>query len=613
MLLGVVTVMSVAFLVTALVFLGQFQGQLNQQYQHLGQMLASVVSVEGADRLGVAQPSQATQQSLQRLTDAILANSPDVLAIEYYGNDNTLLFENHRTGTGKPIPRPLTVSAPVRSSLSNQPLGQVHVKLTGQTQAVLANHVQTILWGGYLGAWLLAVLALTVHNSVWGRHLRTLTRGVVRISNGDFGYRIPDKDLSGELRPLAKSFNELSLRLKAYEDQNVDTITFERNKLEAILLSIADGVIVCDEQGKVIIANDPAARMLSLNSPNSLVGQSIRAYRDMDEARPFQQLLDKFNAYRKETTSPAAIKADLKGSLAASQAALSQAIPLRSGREPFVQTLELAKLTLKVLVSPVQNEAFSKLGFVMIMHDITREAEVDKLKTQFISNVSHELRTPVTTIKSYVDTLFNHGDELDEATYTEFVETLYHETDRLKKLVNDILDFSRLEQGGVTLDKEWQEMAPLLNLTLQSMKVLAQQKNLTLTSAIESQLPKVYINADSIERVLRNLISNAIKYTPEGGRIKCRVELSQQGDWVEVSVEDNGIGIPPEHLPNIFDRFYRVENKVHTVKGTGLGLHLVKVAIEDHHHGQVFVESEPRVGSRFGFKLPIFVDEEETT
>jgi two-component system sensor histidine kinase NblS len=211
-----------------------------------------------------------------------------------------------------------------------------------------------------------------------------------------------------------------------------------------------------------------------------------------------------------------------------------------------------------------------------------------------------------------VDTIYNHGNELDPETYQEFIETINVETDRLKKLVNDILDFSRLEEGGYRLELEQQDITPIINLTVQSLKVLAQQKNLTVSTAIESNLPKVYINSDSIERVLRNLLSNAIKYTPDGGRIKVRAELAESGDALVVTVQDTGIGIPEEHLPHIFERFYRVENKVHTVKGTGLGLHLVKITIEEHHQGEVFVKSEMGVGSSFGFRLPLALIEKET-
>ncbi len=155
------------------------------------------------------------------------------------------------------------------------------------------------------------------------------------------------------------------------------------------------------------------------------------------------------------------------------------------------------------------------------------------------------------------------------------------------------------------MEMDFQDITPLINITVQSVKMLADQKQLMISTTIESNLPKIYMNSDSIERVIRNLLGNAIKYTSEGGRIKVRAEVIKNGRELEVSVEDTGIGIPEEHLDHIWDRFYRIENKVHTVKGTGLGLHLVKVAIEEHHHGEVFVQSKIGQGSIFGFRLPL--------
>ena len=172
-------------------------------------------------------------------------------------------------------------------------------------------------------------------------------------------------------------------------------------------------------------------------------------------------------------------------------------------------------------------------------------------------------------------------------------------------MVNDILDFSRLESGNVNVEKENCNIVPVIEQTLQSMQVLAEEKNVTFSLIKEPDLPEVPMNVSGIERVLNNLISNAIKYSPENGRIKVRAELARDPDFIEVSVEDQGIGIPEEHQKKIFERFYRVENDTHTVKGTGLGLHLVKITIEKHHKGQVFVKSKPNEGSTFGFRLPI--------
>ena len=153
--------------------------------------------------------------------------------------------------------------------------------------------------------------------------------------------------------------------------------------------------------------------------------------------------------------------------------------------------------------------------------------------------------------------------------------------------------------------QELTNIVPLIEGELKSMQVLAEEKNITFSLIKEPDLPEIPINADSIERALNNLISNAIKYSPENGRIKVRAEIARDPNYIEVSVEDQGCGIPEEHQKKIFERFYRVENDTHTVKGTGLGLHLVKITIEKHHRGQVFVKSKPGEGSTFGFRLPI--------
>ena len=137
------------------------------------------------------------------------------------------------------------------------------------------------------------------------------------------------------------------------------------------------------------------------------------------------------------------------------------------------------------------------------------------------------------------------------------------------------------------------------------MKVLAEEKAIKFSIIIEPNLPKIMMNTESIERVLRNLLSNAIKYSHQEGRIKIRAEIDRTGNYLQVSVEDNGIGIASEHIDKIFDRFYRVETETHAIKGTGLGLHLVKITIEKHHNGKVFVESKIAEGSTFGFLIPL--------
>jgi two-component system, OmpR family, sensor histidine kinase NblS len=578
-LLLVITTISFSFLIVAYGIYINYHNSLNDNYDRFANMITNVVAVGGLERLSSRNP----ELGIKSFTDNMVASNEDIAGIEFYDSNGKLLYKS-----AKPLAREIQrnttdYAAPLRKMLpdgmESKPMGTVHVKLTGKTLREIKSATGNIIFWVFMSAWFISILAVSLNTYILSKHLRTFVRGVKRLSTGDFGYKILEHDLWGELKTLAESFNDMSMRLRAYEEQNLETITFERNKLKAILLSIADGVVVCDMQAKVAIINLSACDMLGYKSSQWAIGSSLKEYITEDGTRCFEPIIENFEKEYAEK---------------------SDALP-----QLFTHKLEMPERTMKVMLSPIQDAEGSMLGFVLILHDVTKETEVDKMKTSFISNVSHELRTPVTTIKSYVDTIYNHGKDLDPETYDEFIETINVETDRLKKLVNDILDFSRLEEGAVVLERELADITPVINLTVQSVKVLADQKKITLSTAIESNLPKLYINCDSIERVLRNLLSNAIKYTDDNGRIKVRAELTELGDALEVSVQDSGIGIPDEHLPYIFDRFYRVENKVHTVKGTGLGLHLVKVAIEKHHSGEVFVKSEVGSGSTFGFRIPL--------
>ena len=178
-------------------------------------------------------------------------------------------------------------------------------------------------------------------------------------------------------------------------------------------------------------------------------------------------------------------------------------------------------------------------------------------------------------------------------------------------MVNEILDFSRLESGSIKLKKEYSNISELIRQNVESIKILADEKSIDIHFESEDNIPSVPINIENIDRVIKNLLSNAIKYSQDGKDIFVNVKSSDDKKYVEFSVKDNGIGIAKEHLEKIFDRFYRVENAAHTVKGTGLGLHLVKISVEQHHHGTITVSSEEGKGSVFTVKLPLTVADDE--
>ena len=270
--------------------------------------------------------------------------------------------------------------------------------------------------------------------------------------------------------------------------------------------------------------------------------------------------------------------------------------------KPLEFNIQVDKRVIKSIISPMFTRNKDYVGYIIVLIDMTKEAEMDAMRSTFISNVSHELRTPVTVLRSYIDTLYNYGNEFDYETQKEFIGTINQEIIRLNGMVNDILDFSRME-ANAQMEKSLNSIYEVIDTCVTQVQALTKEHNLTISVNKEANIPEFMFNYDGIERALTNLLSNAIKYSPDNGEIK--VELKKDGDNAVITVSDQGCGIAPEHQKKIFDRFYRVENNIHTIKGTGLGLHLVKQTIEKYHGGKVFVQSEIGKGATFGLMLPI--------
>jgi two-component system sensor histidine kinase NblS len=365
----------------------------------------------------------------------------------------------------------------------------------------------------------------------------------------------------------------MSKRLQQYEESNIATLSSERNKFESVVMSIADGVIVLDKENTIQIINPTAGRLLN-RSGDELIGQKANNIWDV---KTNEQILNYLNNIRVIDTE---------------------------GHPQEYLNLELIRETknLTLIITPLYDTNNEKLGAVIVIQDRTKEAEIELIKQEFISNVSHELRTPLTSIKCYVDTLCSHNDQIDEKVRNEFLTIVNEETDRLSNLVNDVLELSRLESPSTKIQLSLQEVYPPIQYALKSTMVLTSKKSIKLLTEISENLPMLKINQEYIERILINLISNAIKYTPGNGIVKLVVK--EEEDSVLFQVIDNGIGIQEEHLPLIFERFYRIENKVHTIKGTGLGLTIVKKSIEQHG-GKISVRSKLGEGSIFEFTLPI--------
>ena len=575
-LLGLVvsTVLIVGLAVFAIT---NIQQKIAEVYSGFGEILTRTLAIESVEITKDVQEFDKFS-TLQNHTKSIINSNNEIAFIEFQDDKNNVIYSSKKDYPHRAAQAMITSSSQllVDNDGVKTNIGKVIVGLSGGATKDISHATRNSMLVVFTVAWLVFTLVILINTILITRELSMLHHGVKKISTGAFGYTLDDKNTSGEIKDLIQAFNDMSLRLHQYEEQNVDQLTLERNKFEAVLMSIVNGVVVCDNYDNVVLVNNAAKKMLEIED-EQILNTKIQMYCDIDGVLCVKEKIEQF----KDT--PLDIMEN----------------------KPLEFNIEVDTKVLKCVISPMFSKNQDYVGYVIVLIDVTKEVEIDKMKSNFISNVSHELRTPVTVLRTYIDTLYNHSDDFDEKTNKEFFEVINKEAARLQKMVNDILDFSRLEAGNVKVEKEKTNIVPVIEQQIKSMQVLAEEKHITFSLIKEPDLPEIPINVDSIERALNNLLSNAIKYSPENGRIKVRAELARDPNFVEVSVEDQGCGIPEEHQKKIFERFYRVENDTHTVKGTGLGLHLVKITIEKHHQGEVFVKSKPGEGSTFGFRLPI--------
>ena len=579
---------SVFIVITAWFVIYNTQKTILDSYHNFGSMLTKTLSIESSNLIANLSDSRSLKK-LEEHTEQIINNSEDIAYVVYRDTEGNVIYSGKQTNpvfdeekkAVTEVSQPLTV----RTQDSKKVIGSVQVGLTGHTMNIVGTATRNLMMVIFTIAWILSIAAVLINTLLITRQIKLLSEGVRKISTGEFGYKITSKDLWGDIKQLFESFNTMSSKLRAYEEKNIDQLTYERNKLEAVLMSIANGVVVCDNADKIVLVNDPALKMLDVKL-KEIMNSKLTEYYDTNGEMCFKQKIREF----KDTPYEGNVISNLE------------------------YQIKMNNRIIKTVISPIFTVHEEYIGYILVFRDVTKEAELELIKNTFISNVSHELRTPVTILRTYIDTLYNCDDKLDDKTKKDFMSIINHESDRLNSMVNDILDFSKLDSPNMKLEKTLTDLGPIIELTAKAMKVIAEEKGISFSIITEPDIPQIMINAESIERVMKNLLSNAIKYSLKNSRVKIRAEVDRTGDYLQVSIEDNGIGIPEEHLAKIFDRFYRVETKIHSVKGTGLGLHLVKIAIEKHHGGKVFVESKLNEGSIFGFKIPLkFVEVQEAS
>ncbi len=423
--------------------------------------------------------------------------------------------------------------------------------------------------GGGSFEWLiiLSILAL------WGIfHLalrRILTRPLGEIAEaagkyteGLFNWRVR---LEGRKDDFAALGNQLN-RMAEVTGEKIEALSKALAETQALLGGMEEGVLIVDLHGRVQKVNGAMEAILSHAYPLDIGKHYLEVFRDPE-----------LNELIQET-------------LAAKQGQRRTLTPLNQpGRTFHVQS------------SLIQDTKSGVGGVIVVFHDVSELKRLERIRQDFVANVSHELRTPLTAIRGYVEALLDEG--LGSATQTEqFLRIIERHTLRMEKIVSDLLLLSEMESPDRWLNRTPLHLQALISSAVETLRPLAESKQQTLQTGLSAQLPPVSGDSQKIQQVLVNLLSNAISYTQEGGHIAVEAHPVEKG--VEVSVIDNGIGIPPEHLSRIFERFYRVDkSRSREEGGTGLGLSIVKHIIEAHG-GKVRVQSKPGQGSRFSFFLP---------
>ncbi|WAL62818.1 ATP-binding protein [Thermocoleostomius sinensis A174] len=465
-------------------------------------------------------------------------------------------------------------------------LGVLALGINPNPTVVTSSHLtRDVTIAVFISIWVMVILGAVFNALIITKPIKELLQGVKNIAAGNFKQRI-DLPVRGELGELILNFNEMAERLERYEEQNIEELTAEKAKLETLVSTIADGAVLLDTHMRVILVNPTAQRIFAWDENEHLLGENVLHHLPdsvkVELTRPLYQLA---------SGDPPA--------------------ELREGAEFRLTLPDPSNRTVRLLLNTVLDQHRENVrGIAITVQDITREVELNEAKSQFISNVSHELRTPLFNIKSFIETLHEYGDSLSELERREFLETANRETDRLTRLVNDVLDLSRLESNK-RYHFEAVEIVQPIEQTLRTHQLNARDKGIELIQDIEPDLPPVLGNYDLLLQVFSNLVGNGLKFTPAGGRVAIRAYLLDPAGYhqpvthVRIEVADTGIGIDPEDQQAIFDRFFRVENRVHTLEGTGLGLSIVRNIIEKHH-SEVHLVSEVGVGTTFWFDLAIY-------
>lgn len=420
--------------------------------------------------------------------------------------------------------------------------------LTGQVMMIILRSLAMGLIICVILAFILAQIMITP--------LQALTKGTRQVAAGDFSQKL-EVTSRDEIGVLTRNFNNMSQVLQ----NTLSEVESERDKLSTLFLHMTDGVVAFGPNGMVIQYNPASVHMLG---------------RTLDATVTFQELFSQ--------------EASFEELLALQRPQYLEAQKRAGSRE------------LELFMTPFAAEQ-TPYGALVVIHDVTEQRKNEQMRREFVANVSHELRTPLTNIRSYAETIMDSGDEMPPALRGNFLGVIVSEADRMTRIVQDLLTLSKFDYGKMEMNIARFPFAKAVSGVYEAVVLDAQNHGHQLTLHLPDHLPEVDGDRERIEQVIMNIVSNAIKYTPDGGKIDMTAGVS--GQQVFVRIADNGIGIPEKDLPRLFERFYRVDKaRSRASGGTGLGLSIAK-EILNQHHGDITIDSVYGKGTTVTITLPI--------
>ena len=465
------------------------------------------------------------------------------------------------------------IVSPISSTSGNSgnPLGIISVTTNIESRYTQVKDIGVIFVSSSLIAIILVIIITFLISQGITKPIAEMKKQTEKIAEGNYTGEVKIYS-DDEIGQLGQAINDLSFKIKEAQESTES----ERQRLDSVLRHMSDGVIATDRRGRIVIMNTAALDILNLKS-EKVIGIPLLSILPLDEKVTFRELL--------ETQQERLIHIE------------------EDGEDSIVQCE----------FSVIQRESGFISGLVCVLTDVTEQQKIDRERRNFVSNVSHELRTPLTSIKSYTEALVDGAWENKEIA-PGFLKVIETETDRMMRMITDLLNLSRMDQNRLGLEKEFINMNELVLHIVNRFEMVLQSepyrdKNYRILTDITQRDLWVELDQDKITQVLDNIINNAIKYSPDGGRIIVR--LMETHTDIIVSVSDEGLGISRKDIPHLFDRFYRVDKaRSRAMGGSGLGLAIAQEVVQ-LHGGKIWVNSIENKGSTFFVSLPYIPFEED--